>query len=152
MICPPILVTLLSFLQMTWCSRDPNQAAFSPLFLPPGSGRGNGTKQSTPTNASLLRTSLPFLRGRHRAPNSPGHRHPRPGSSPPHELHRVSALQKGCEYSKAIYGPKILLQLEYAMEACAPTLRVDITQLERVQRLAIRKMRGLRRVPYEESQ
>ncbi len=40
--------------------------------------------------------------------------------------------------------------LEYAMEANAPTLRTDINQLERVQRLATRLVRGLRHVPYEE--
>ncbi len=40
--------------------------------------------------------------------------------------------------------------LEYAMEANAPTLRADINQLERVQRLATRLVRGLRHVPYEE--
>ncbi len=40
--------------------------------------------------------------------------------------------------------------LEYAMEANAPTLRPDINQLERVQRLATRRVRGLRHVPYEE--
>ncbi len=39
--------------------------------------------------------------------------------------------------------------LEYAMEANAPTLRTDINQLERVQRLATRLVRGLRHVPYE---
>ncbi len=40
--------------------------------------------------------------------------------------------------------------LEYAMEASAPTLRADINQLERVQRLATRLVSGLRHVPYEE--
>ncbi len=40
--------------------------------------------------------------------------------------------------------------LEYAMEANAPTLRADINQLERVQRLPTRLVRGLRHVPYEE--
>ncbi len=37
------------------------------------------------------------------------------------------------------------------MEANAPTLRADINQLERVQRLATRLVRGLRYVPYEET-
>ncbi len=36
------------------------------------------------------------------------------------------------------------------MEANAPTQRADINQLERVQRLAIRLVRGLRHVPYDE--
>ncbi len=36
------------------------------------------------------------------------------------------------------------------MEANAPTLRADINQLERVQRLARRLVRGLRHVPNEE--
>ncbi len=34
--------------------------------------------------------------------------------------------------------------------ANAPTLRADVNQLERVQRLATRLVRGLRHVPYEE--
>ncbi len=51
------------------------------------------------------------LRGRHRPPNSPGHRRPRPRGSPRHDLHRVSPLQRCSEYSKAfaVHGPKILL-------------------------------------------
>ncbi len=40
--------------------------------------------------------------------------------------------------------------LEYAMEANGPTPRADINQLERVQWLATRLVRGLRHVPYEE--
>ncbi len=36
------------------------------------------------------------------------------------------------------------------MEVNAPTLRADINQLESVQRLATRLVRGLRPVPYEE--
>ncbi len=40
--------------------------------------------------------------------------------------------------------------LEYAMEANASTLRANIKQLERVQRLATRLVRGFRHVPYEE--
>ncbi len=42
----------------------------------------------------------------------PGNRRPKPGGSPRHDLQRVSPLQRGCEYSKAIdfHGPKILLR------------------------------------------
>ncbi len=40
--------------------------------------------------------------------------------------------------------------LEYAMDANAPTLRADTNQLERLQRLATRLVRGLRHVPSEE--
>ncbi len=40
--------------------------------------------------------------------------------------------------------------LEYAMDANAPTLRADINQHERVQRIVTRLVRGLRPVPYEE--
>ncbi len=40
--------------------------------------------------------------------------------------------------------------LEYAMEASGPTLRADTNQLERVQRLATRLVRGLSHVSYEE--
>ncbi len=59
-----------------------------------------------------------------------------------------------CELSKTAFIPlyRAIMQprLEYAMEANAPTLRADINQLERVQRLVKRLMRGLRYVPYEE--
>ncbi len=40
---------------------------------------------------------------------------------------------------------------EYAMEANAPTLRANISQLKRAQRLAKRILRGFHRVPYEKS-
>ncbi len=49
-----------------------------------------------------------------------------------------------------IYCALVRPHLEYAMEANAPTLRADINQLERVQRLATRLVRGLRHVPYED--
>ncbi len=59
-----------------------------------------------------------------------------------------------CELSKTAFTPLYcaLVQphLEYAMEANAPTLRADINQLERVQCIATRQVRGLRHVPYEE--
>ncbi len=51
-----------------------------------------------------------FLSGRRQPPNSTGHRRPRPACSPSHDLHRVSPVQRGYEYNKAIafHGPKIL--------------------------------------------
>ncbi len=56
-----------------------------------------------------------------------------------------------CELSKTAFTPLYcaLVQphLEYAMEVNAPTLRVDINHIERVQRLATRLVRGLRYVP-----
>ncbi len=59
-----------------------------------------------------------------------------------------------CELSKTAFTPLYCALVrphrEYAMEAKAPTLRADINQLERVQRLATRLVRGLRHVPYEE--
>ncbi len=59
-----------------------------------------------------------------------------------------------CELSKTAFTPTncalVRPHLEYAMEANAPTLRADINQLERVQHLARRLVRGLRHAPYEE--
>ncbi len=59
-----------------------------------------------------------------------------------------------CELSKTAFTPLycalVRPHLKYAMEANAPTLRADITQLERVQRLATRLVRGHSHVPYEE--
>ncbi len=57
-----------------------------------------------------------------------------------------------CELSKTAFTPlycALVPHLEYAMEANVPTLRADINQLERAQRLATRLVRGLRHVPYE---
>ncbi len=118
MIFPPLLLILLSFLQMTlkWCTHHPNQVAFYPRFLPPGPGQRNGTYQSIPTNvhASPSGTPLHFLR---RSPRqTPTTESPKSPTSetkgfPQHDLHRVSPLHRGCEYSKvfAVHGPKILL-------------------------------------------
>ncbi len=111
----------------------------------------------------------PFLRGRHQPQSTPSNRRPRPGGSPRHDLHRVSPLQRGCEYSKAIvfmvrrsfcevsktafislYCALVRPHLEYTMEANAATLRADLNQLRRVQHLATWVVRGLRHVPYEE--
>ncbi len=59
-----------------------------------------------------------------------------------------------CELSKTAFIPfycaLVRPHLEKAMEANAPTLRPYINQLERVQGLAARLVRGLRHVPYEE--
>ncbi len=59
-----------------------------------------------------------------------------------------------CELSKTTFTPLycaiVQPHLEYAMEANAATLRADINQLERVQLLATRLVRGLRHVLYEE--
>ncbi len=59
-----------------------------------------------------------------------------------------------CELSKAAFIPLhsaiVRPHLEYANEANAPTLRADINQLQRVQRLATRLVGGLSHVPYEE--
>ncbi len=52
------------------------------------------------------------------------------------------------ELSKTAYTPRP--HLEYAMDAIAPTLRTHKNQLERVQRLRTRQVRGHRHVPYEE--
>ncbi len=106
-----------------------------------------------------------FLRDRHRPPNSPGHRRARPRGSPRHDLHRVSHCREVantarrllfmfrrsfCELSKTAFTPLycawVRPHLEYAMEANAPTLRVDINHFERVQGLAARLVRGLRQV------
>ncbi len=58
-----------------------------------------------------------------------------------------------CELSKTaltpLYCAKVRPHLEYTMEASAPTLRADINQLERVQRLSTRSVIGGRHVPYK---
>ncbi len=154
-----------------WCPLDPNQAACSPLFLPPGPGRGNGTYESTPTSvhASLLGTAPPFHRlSPRQTPNTKFPKSPTPDLD---TTFTVSAhcrdnvwwllfmVQKSfCEPPKTMFIPLycalVRPHLEYAMEAnrvCnAPTVKADINQLERVQRLATRLVRGLRHVPHEE--
>ncbi len=59
-----------------------------------------------------------------------------------------------CELPKTVFTPLYCdlerPHLDYAMEANAPTLRAEINQLERVQRLSTWLVRGLRHVPYEE--
>ncbi len=59
-----------------------------------------------------------------------------------------------CKLSKTEFMPLgcaiVRPYLEYAMEAKAPTLTANINQLERVQRLATRLVKGIRHVPYEE--
>ncbi len=59
-----------------------------------------------------------------------------------------------CELSKTafirLYCAIVRPHLEHAMEANAPTLRADINQPERVQRLATRLVRGLRNGSYKE--
>ncbi len=42
------------------------------------------------------------------------------------------------------------LHLEYGIQACSPNLAADINHLERIQRLAIRSVAGIRHLPYEE--
>ncbi len=59
-----------------------------------------------------------------------------------------------CEFSKTAFIPlycvKVRPSLECTMKANAPTPRADINQLERVQRLATRPVRGPRHGPHEE--
>ncbi len=59
-----------------------------------------------------------------------------------------------CELSETAFIPLYCAiarpHLEYEMEANAPTLRADINQLERAQRLATRLVRGVRHEPFEE--
>ncbi len=63
MICPPLSVIVLSVCDdVNLVSLDLLESVFSPHFLPPLPGRGNGTFKSTPTNvhASQSGTSLHF--------------------------------------------------------------------------------------------
>ncbi len=85
-------------------------------------------------------------------------------------LTRVSALQKGCEYSKtvALHGPQVFRGIIFIKvysfvlchsaatsgvcngNQCQKTLRADINQPERVQRFAALQVRGHPHVPYGE--
>ncbi len=67
---------------------------------------------------------------------------------------------RGCRRSKRLgigrptwlkhqSASRVWPHLEYAMEANALSLTADVSQLERVQRLATRLVRGLRHVPYK---
>ncbi len=97
-----------------------------------------------------------------KTPNSPGQRHPRPLTRFSHRQCTASTTRRLlfmvrrslCELSKTAFIPVycaiVRPHLECAMEANAPTPRADINQLERVQRLATRLVRGLRHAPYEE--
>ncbi len=62
------------------------------------------------------------------------------------DFHGLKILLRTIPLYCAIVRP----HLEYAIEASAPTPRADTNQLDRVQRLATRLVRGLRYVPYEE--
>ncbi len=59
-----------------------------------------------------------------------------------------------CELTTTAFTPLyctlVRPHLEYAMEANVSTLRADINQLEFVQRLATRLVRGLRHVTYDD--
>ncbi len=152
-----------------WCSYDLNQVAFYLHFLPPGPGRGNGTYQSIQTNvhASPSGTSLHFLRLSLRIPQVTDVRDlgvplDTTFTASAHCIEAANTARRllflvrrsFCELSKTafatLYCALVRPHLEYAMEANTPPLRADINQLERVQRLATRKVRGLRQVPYEE--
>ncbi len=50
----------------------------------------------------------------------------------------------------SLYYAIVRRHLEYAIEASAPTPGADTNQLDRVQRLAARLVRGFCHVPYEE--
>ncbi len=147
-----------------WCYRDPNQTAFSPLFLPPGPGRENEAYKSTPINvhASLLGTSLSFLRLPPRQtpttkfPRSPtftASAHCREAANTAMRLHFM-VRRSFCELSKTAFIPLycaiVRPHLEHAMKANAPALRADTNQLEKVQRLATRLVSGLHHVPNQE--
>ncbi len=108
----------------------------------------------------LLRASLGSF---HVIDQTVGHRRPRPrGSlarpSPRQPTAMRLRIQQGvccsCGLSKTAFTPLVCAlvrpHLEYAMESNVPTLRPNIKQLERAQRLATRLVRGLRHVPYEE--
>ncbi len=92
--------------------KSPSILAFFRLGLGREMGPTNQPQQMCmPHRRGPPSTFSVFIRGRHRPPNSPGHRRSRPRGSPRHDFHRVSPLHRGCEYSKAfdVLGPKILL-------------------------------------------
>ncbi len=50
----------------------------------------------------------------------------------------------------AIYNTWVRPHLEHAMQACSPNLVADADCLEQIQRLAMRFVKGFRRLSYEE--
>ncbi len=98
-----------------------------------------------------------FLRGRHRPPNSPGHRHPRRGgsslqasTSSANTARRLLFMVRRsfCELSKSAFIPLYCALVrphqENAMEANSQNLRANISHKRRVQCLVTRH------VPFEE--
>ncbi len=49
-----------------------------------------------------------------------------------------------------LYNTLVRPHLEYAMQACSPNLVADADCLEQIQRLAMRLVKGFRRLSYEE--
>ncbi len=50
----------------------------------------------------------------------------------------------------ALYNTFVRPHLEYAMQACSSNLVADADCLEQIQRLATRRVKGFRRLPYED--